>query len=211
MKVVSLNIGRAKMVDWQGKTLPTGIYKQSTPDTYKVSLTGIETDVQADLKHHGGINKAVYAYDISHYAYWKTVLKRNDWPYGLFGENLTTDGLTDGMVCVGDCYQIGSTVLQAIQPRFPCFKLNIRFDLPDMLQQFMAAKRNGIYFKVIQEGTIYAGADIKLVEQSPYNITIQDMIDCYVNKGADEQQLADILAIPFLPDSLRKSYTSFED
>ncbi|RZL12249.1 MAG: MOSC domain-containing protein, partial [Pedobacter sp.] len=82
---------------------------------------------QADLTVHGGALKAVYAYDISYYEHWKKILVRDDWGYGLFGENLTTEGMQDSTVFIGSVYKIGSVIFKAIQPRFPCFKLNIRF------------------------------------------------------------------------------------
>lgn len=122
MKVVSVNVGLPQEREWQGKTVMTSIFKTAVANRRKVSFTNIEGDQQADLRVHGGVNKAVYAYDVSYYNYWQNILQRNDWSYGLFGENLTTEGLTDDAVRIGNVYKIGNTKLQAIQPRFPCVK-----------------------------------------------------------------------------------------
>ncbi len=209
MKIVSLNIGKPQEKEWQGKIVMTSIFKNSIPDRRKVSFTNIEGDEQADLRVHGGINKAVYAYDISHYQHWKNILQRDDWSYGLFGENLTTEGLKDDKVRIGGVYKVGSAKLQAIQPRFPCVKINIRFGLPDMIERFVNEKKNGIYFKVIEEGDVQVNDTIHLVEEPLHKVTIQDFVDCYYSKGMDKSLLKKILAIPFLPESKRQAFASF--
>lgn len=209
MKLVSLNVGRPQEVEWNGRMVRTSIFKSPVADKRKVSFLNIEGDEQSDLRVHGGINKAVYAYDLSHYAHWKNLLQRTDWPHGLFGENLTTEGLLDTEARIGDVYQIGTAVFQVVQPRFPCTKLNVRFGLPDMMERFMEQKRAGIYFKVVKEGAIEAGDEIKLIEPSPYNVTIQAYVDNYYAKGSDKELLTTILSIPFLPEGQRKAFESF--
>lgn len=209
MKIVSLNIGKLKPVAWKDEIITTGIFKSPTTNPCKVSFLNIEGDEQADLRVHGGIDKAIYAYDISHYQHWKNVLQRTDWNYGLFGENLTTKGLHDDEVRVGNVYQIGSCQLMAVQPRFPCIKINIRFALNDMIEKFMQQKRNGIYFKVIKEGIIQVNDNIELIKTSPHNVTIQDFVESYYSKGKDEVLLQKIIAIEFLPERMRKAFESF--
>jgi MOSC domain-containing protein YiiM len=203
MKLISLNVGRPREFSWSGKTVRTSIFKNPVDDSRKVSFLNIEGDEQSDLNVHGGINKAVYAYDFSHYEHWKNILQRNDWQYGMFGENLTTSGLLDHEVRVGDIYQIGSTKLQVVQPRFPCFKLNIRFGLPNMIDRFMEEKRNGIYLKVHEEGVIRVNDEITLIEQSPYDVMISDYVDCYYSKGSNKSILKNLLSIPYLPERHR--------
>lgn len=183
--------------------------KNPVTDTRKVSFLNIEGDQQSDLSVHGGINKAVYAYDLSNYDHWKKVLHRDDWQDGLFGENLTTSGLPDDEVKIGDVFQIGTAKLQAVQPRFPCFKLNIRFGLPDMIERFIAQKRNGIYFKVIEEGIMQVNDEIKRIESSPFNVTIPDYSDCYYSKGSDKQVLETLLSIPYLPERHRTVFEGY--
>jgi MOSC domain-containing protein YiiM len=209
MKLVSLNVGRPQEFNWMGKTVRTSIFKTPVTDRRKVSFLNIEGDEQSDLNVHGGINKAVYAYDISHYDHWKNILQREDWQHGMFGENLTTSGLVDEEVKIGDIYQIGTAKLQVIQPRFPCFKLNIRFGLPNMIERFMEEKRNGIYFKVFEEGTIQVNDEIKLVQPSPFNVTIPEYVDCYYSKGSDKSVLQKLLSIPDLPERHRTVFEGY--
>lgn len=209
MKLVSLNTGRPQEKEWMGKMVRTSIFKSPVAGKRRVLFLNIEGDEQADLKVHGGINKAVYAYDLAHYAHWQKSLQRPAWEYGLFGENLTTDGLLDEEARIGDVYQIGTAKLQVVQPRFPCTKLNVRFGLPDMLERFREQKRNGIYFRVVAEGEMCAGDDIVLIEQSPYAVTVQDYVDNYYSKGNNRQLLRTILSIPFLPEGQRKAFEAF--
>ena len=209
MKVLSVNTGRPQDQEWNGQMVRTSIFKTPVEGKRKISFLNIEGDEQANLRVHGGRNKAVYAYDISDYVYWKKVLQRDEWPCGLFGENLTTDGLLDTAVRIGDVYRIGTAILQAVQPRFPCTKLNVRFRLPDMMEQFMAQKRNGIYFKVLEEGFVEKGDTIVLTEKSAYPVTIQDYVNCYYTKGKERAVVETILSIPFLPEGQRKTFEGF--
>lgn len=209
MKLVSLNIGKPKEFTWIGKTVRTSIFKNPVNDQRKVSFLNIEGDEQSDLSVHGGINKAVYAYDLSNYDHWKKVLHREDWKHGMFGENLTTSGLPDDEVKIGAIYQIGTAKFKVIQPRFPCFKLNIRFGLPDMIERFMDQKRNGVYFKVVEEGGIQVNDEIKLAEPSLYNVSINDYVSCYYSKGDDKNVLKILLSIPDLPERHRTVFEGY--
>src|SRR5829696_2089630 len=114
MKLISLNIGKPKEIEWNGKTIRTSIFKSPVAGKRQVSLLNIEGDEQSDLRVHGGINKAIYAYDISHYEHWNKILLRDDWRWGMFGENLTTAGLLDEEVNVGDVFEIGTARLQVV-------------------------------------------------------------------------------------------------
>lgn len=209
MKVLSLNVGRPQEYEWKGKPVRTSIFKLPVTDRRPVCFTHVEGDEQADLRVHGGRNKAVYAYDFSHYCHWQMVLRRDSWPHGLFGENLTTEGLPDDRVNIGDVYRVGTALLQVVQPRFPCTKLNLRFALPDMIERFTAEKRNGIYFRVMEEGGVQAGDGITLEQPSSYAVTVRDYVSCYYSKGAEKTVLATILSIPFLPEGQRKVFEGF--
>ena len=210
MKLISLNVGTPREIEWSGKTIRTSIFKSPVFDKRKVTSQNIEGDAQSDLRVHGGINKAIYAYDVSHYEQWKKTLLRNDWSWGMFGENLTTEGLPDNVVKIGDVYEMGTVKLQVVQPRFPCMKLNLRFGQPDMMELFISQRRNGIYFKVIEEGELQANDEIKQIESSPYNVTIQDYVNCYYEKGKPDHIRNTILSIPFLPESQRHAFESFQ-
>jgi MOSC domain-containing protein YiiM len=209
MKLVSLNVGKPREFEWMGKVVRTSIFKNPVSGQRKVSVLNIDGDQQSDLNVHGGINKAVYAYDLSHYGHWKKILPRDDWQHGMFGENLTTSGLIDNEVKIGDVFQLGTAKLQAIQPRFPCFKLNIRFGLPDMIERFMAQKRNGIYFKVVEEGNMQVNDEIKRIESSPFSVTVTDYVNCYYSKGSDKGILKILLSIPYLPERHRTVFEGY--
>lgn len=209
MKLVSLNVGKPREFNWMGKLVRTSIFKNPVTDRRQVSFLNIEGDQQSDLNVHGGINKAVYAYDLSHYDHWKNILHRDDWQHGMFGENLTTSGLNDDEVKIGSVYQIGTAKFQVIQPRFPCFKLNIRFGLPNMTERFMEEQRNGIYFKVVDEGAIQVSDEIKLVESSPYDVTVADYVECYYSKGSNKSILKRLLSFPGLPERHRTVFEGY--
>ena len=209
MKLVSLNVGKPRELEWMGKIVRTSIFKKPVGGSRKVSFLNIEGDEQSDLNVHGGTNKAVYTYDLSHYDHWKGVLPRDDWQHGMFGENLTTLGLKDDEVKIGSIYQIGTAKFQVIQPRFPCFKLNIRFGLADMIERFMAQKRNGIYLKVVEEGSLQVNDEIRLVESSPYNASIADYVECYYSKGSDRSALMRLLSFPGLPERHRIVFEAY--
>lgn len=210
MKLISVNVGQPKTYLYRDKEETTSIFKLPIAGKSFVSKRNIDGDGQSDLVHHGGELKAVYSYDITYYDHWKNILQRNDWQYGMFGENLTTVGLTDNNVSIGNIYKIGTVYLKAIQPRFPCFKLNIRFGIDDMLQQFMQQGKHGIYFKVEQEGILEAGDEITLAEGSKHNITIEQYVQCYYSKGSDKKILEEILSFELLPERHRKAFESFK-
>lgn len=211
MQLLSVNVGKCRQVLWQGETVNTGIFKQAVQTRCMVRFSGIDGDEQADLLNHGGFDKAVYSYEFAYYEHWKQYLNRQDWDAGLFGENLSTLGLPDDRVFAGDVYQIGSAKLQAVQPRIPCFKLNLRFNLPDMVAHFYQHKRHGIYFRVLEEGSVAAGDDIILLERPQNQISIGHLAACFVNKGQDKEMLYQILQLPALPDRLRKVFIRFSE
>src|SRR3989475_8885773 len=132
MKVVSINVGLPREVRWHGKTVLTSIFKAPVEGSVKVRHLNVEGDRQSDLAVHGGADKAVYVYPAEHYAFWRAELPGVDLPWGAFGENLTTEGLMEDSVHIGDRFRIGSAELVVTQPRMPCFKLGIRFGRPDI-------------------------------------------------------------------------------
>lgn len=187
----------------------TSIFKSPVLDRHNVSFLNIEGDAQADLRVHGGVDKAVYAYDESYYEHWKTVFDRAEWLPGLFGENLTTQGMTDDVVRIGSIYKIGTAVLQAIQPRFPCFKLNLKFGMPDMVEHFYHQQRSGTYFRVLEQGALQAGDAITLMENSAYDVSIADVVSCFISRGKNPALLSRVLEVPFLPASLQNVFRRF--
>lgn len=207
MHLVSINTALPQDVLWQGKVVHTSIFKQPVVGLVAVHAEHLAGDGQADLRVHGGPDKAVYAYPQEHWAYWQQYLPAAQLVPGAFGENLTTVGLLEPEVRVGDCFQLGTAVLMAVQPRRPCVKLGIRLARPSIVREFELARRSGIYFRVQQPGTMQAGDAITLVQASPYAVTIQDMVDCLAPGPHDLAKVQALLATPYLSDSWQQRLT----
>lgn len=207
MHLVSINTALPQQVLWQGKVVRTSIFKQPVAGPVAVFAEHLAGDGQADLRVHGGRDKAVYAYPQEHYAYWQNYLPAAQLVPGAFGENLTTIGLLEPEVRVGDCFQVGTAVLMAVQPRRPCGKLGIRLARPGIVREFEEARRSGIYFRVQQEGVMQAGDAIELVQASPYPVTIQDMVACLASGPHNLDKVRSLLDTPYLSDSWRERLT----
>ncbi|RAV20642.1 MOSC domain-containing protein [Paenibacillus contaminans] len=152
-KIISLNVGKPAYIAYNGKTVSTGINKTSTAERLFLSATNFDGDGQADLKHHGGPDKAVCVYCIEHYPYWERELQR-EMGLGAFGENLTVTGLTEPTVHIGDTFLLGEAVVQISQPRQPCFKLAVKYGVPDMPVKVQNTGYTGYYFRVLEEGYV---------------------------------------------------------
>jgi MOSC domain-containing protein YiiM len=205
MRLLSINVGRPRTLNWHGRTIRTAIYKQPVAGPVELAALNLAGDEQADLRVHGGPDKAVYAYDAAHYAAWRALLPDwMDWTPGLFGENLTTDGLLETAVRVGDVFGLGTARLRAVQPRQPCLKLNVRFDDGGMAARFAHAGHPGIYFRVEEPGTVQAGDALTLLEAAATTITIQDISQLLRAQTVEAGQLAEVLALPHLPAEVRQ-------
>ncbi|HYM39439.1 MAG TPA: MOSC domain-containing protein [Thermoplasmata archaeon] len=175
MGVVSVNVALGRSVSWQGGTVRTGIFKEPVLGRVRVGPLGLEGDEQADLEVHGGPLKAVYAYPSEHYAFWRSALPETALPWGAFGENLTIVGSLESSVHVGDRFRIGTAILAATKPRFPCFKLGIRLGRDDLVDRFLASGRTGFYLRVVQGGDVGAGDSIEPLERMTAAPTIADL------------------------------------
>ncbi len=170
-RLLSVNVGLPRTVEFQGHRIRTGIFKEPVASRVHVGKLDLDGDRQADLTVHGGPDKAVYVYDLSGYAHWRRALSR-DLPFGQFGENLTVEGMPETEVRIGDTYRIGTALLQVSQPRSPCFKLAMKMEMPDFPRRFLAAGRTGFYFRVLEEGEVGAGDTITRVSREPGEITV---------------------------------------
>ncbi len=195
-RVISLNVGTPRQVFLGDATVPTSIWK--SPVQGKVALRGynLAGDRQADLSVHGGPHKAVYVYPAEHYDYWAGELPGEELPFGKFGENLTTSGLLEEAVRIGDRFRIGSAVVQATQPRMPCYKLGIRFGRPDMVKRFWISGRSGFYLSVIEEGELGAGDIIEPAGSGPEEITVADVVRLFQGRENDPDKLRRALIAP---------------
>lgn len=194
MRVVSLNVGKPKLVARNGRTVLTGIFKTPVETPLTLRLENFEGDAQADLTVHGGPDKAVYAYPVEHYAGWQAQLGR-DLEYGVFGENLTTEGLIEDEVHIGDEFRVGAARLVVTQPRMPCYKLGIRFDDPSMVKTFLQAGRPGIYFGVRQEGVMGPGDTIERIRQDENQVTVTAMFRLILQRNPDPAQIRRLLKV----------------
>ena len=178
MKVISTNIGTPREIVWEGTVHQTGIYKKPI-DAIRVRKYFIEGDTVSDLRVHGGEAKTVYGYPSEHYPFWRQEHPAMEFPWGTFGENLTTEGLFEREVLAGSVYRIGTAVLRVTRPRFPCFKLAVRFGTTVIIKQFMKSRKSGFYFTVVEEGLIRPGDAIHLEESGDPGCTILDMVNSH--------------------------------
>jgi MOSC domain-containing protein YiiM len=174
MQVISINVGLPREVEWRDQIVQTSIFKEPVAGRVRVARMNIDGDQQSDLTVHGGAGKAVYVYPSEHYEFWRKELPDADLPWGAFGENLTTSGLSEEDVRIGDRYAIGSAEFVVTQPRMPCFKLTIRFGRADMIKRFYRSGRSGFYLAVAKEGEIGAGDEISLLSRDDDAMTIAD-------------------------------------
>lgn len=165
MRVISVNVGQPREIEWRGRIVRTSIWKTPVDGRVRVIGNNLEGDRQSDLRVHGGPHKAVYAYPSEHYAFWREELPHVELPWGAFGENLTIEGLTENDVAEDDHLEIGSALFAVTQPRQPCFKLGIRFGRDDIIQRFQQSGRSGFYLAVIREGDVGAGDAIRRIRR----------------------------------------------
>jgi MOSC domain-containing protein YiiM len=198
-QVLSVNVGTLRYVEFGGRTVTTAFFKQPVEKPVVVGALGLVGDVQADPSVHGGLEKAVYLYPSEHYTRWEAVL-RGDLEHGSFGENLTTAGLLEDDLFIGDIIRFGNAVLQVIQPRSPCYKLQVRFARPDMLALFLREGRPGWYASVLQEGTVSANDEIQLLNRLQNRFSIADVWRYSFSERANAGTSRLISELSLLPD-----------
>ena len=205
-RLLSLNVGLPKDIPWQGKTVHTGIFKTPVQGPRAVRRLNIDGDGQGDLHGHGGVNRAVYVYQIDSYRYWQKELGRDDFVYGQFGENFTVDGLSDDEVCIGDRYRIGSALFEVSQPRVTCYRLGIRIGVPEMPALLVARGRPGFYFRVLEEGEVQAGDEIVQVASGPERMSVAEIDALLYKPGHAKSQLERALRIGALSKGWHGSF-----
>jgi MOSC domain-containing protein YiiM len=176
MKIISVNVGMPRLVEYLGEPVATGIYKSPVEGKVAVNPLNLAGDAQADLRVHGGVSKSVYAYPSEHYAFWQAEYPDKDLPIAIFGENLTTRGIVETEICAGDRIRIGTAEFVVTEPRFPCYKLGIRFGEKDILRRFQKSRRSGFYLSVAKTGELAAGDKIEFLSRDPHRVTIEELV-----------------------------------
>ena len=208
MKIISLNVGLPRTVqDAQGHDVLTSIFKSSVPGPLLLRRMNLDGDLQSDLTVHGGKNKAVYAYPSEHYDYWRRQLPHLEFPWGMFGENFTTEGLSEENAFIGDRLRIGGAAVKVAQPRFPCFKLGIRFGRADMVKRFFASRRSGIYFSVVEEGMVDVGDTFERIHEDDRRISIADINRAYDDPQENIDLVRRIVDLEVLPSGLHAEFS----
>jgi MOSC domain-containing protein YiiM len=173
MRILSVQVGRPRTVHHRGREIRSAIFKEPVLLPVRARRLGLEGDAQADLRVHGGPDKAVYAYDAAGYTHFRAGLGR-ELPYGHLGENLTVEGMPETEVRIGDVYRVGEALLQVTTPRSPCFKLAMRMEMPTFPKSFLESGHTGFYLRVLEEGDVAAGDAITLVSREPGAPTVLD-------------------------------------
>lgn len=206
MKVLSVNVGLPRDIPWRGKTVSTGIHKEAVSGRIMLRALGLDGDGQADPSVHGGKWQAAYVYPSEHTAYWAAEFPEMDLPPGVFGENLTSAGLLEGTVHVGDTLRIGAAIVSVTAPRLPCYKLGIRFGRSDMIRRFLHSGRTGFYLMVRTEGEVGAGDTIDVVATDRRRVTIADFVRLHRYGADDPEGVRRLLEIEALPDGWRSHF-----
>ena len=203
MKIISLNVGRPRLISYNGEPVSTGIFKEPIASRVTMRTLNLDGDRQADLSIHGGPSKAVYVYPAEHYDLWKGEFPEMDLPWGLFGENLTTTGLLETEINIGDKFRVGPAEVMVTQPRMPCYKLGLKFGRADIIKRFLQSERTGFYLAVLQEGEVGAGDELELVERNTHDVRVSDVTRLYTRDKHNATLLRRAIAVAALPQSWR--------
>jgi len=213
MKLVSVNTGLPREVQWHGRIVTTGIFKEPAKGRVALRKLNLDGDRQADLTVHGGEYKAVYCYPLAHYDYWKKELPGRELRMGMFGENFTVDdgwaGLPEESVHLGDRFSVGSAEVAVTQPRLPCYKLGVRFGSDDMVKRFLASGRTGFYVMVIREGEVGVGDEMKMMAREANAVAVSEITHLYVVKRYGEAEIGVVrraLRVAELPESWKEYF-----
>jgi len=210
MIIESLNIGMPVRETFHGKDVVTGISKQPVSGQIRLGLLGFEGDGVADLKHHGGTDKAVCVYSYEHYGYWEETLGVA-MPSAAFGENFTVSGLSEDNISIGDIFQAGTALLQVTQPRQPCKTLAARYGRNDMVKLVADSGRTGFYFRVIEEGFVKKGDSLVLKTKDARNVTVSFASHTYHHNKRNCEAVSKVLAVTSLSASWRQSFQKLKE
>jgi ferredoxin-NADP reductase/MOSC domain-containing protein YiiM len=205
-RLLSVNVGLPRDIEWKGRIIHTGILKTPVRGRCRVGRLKLEGDGQGDLGGHGGEQRAAFVYQIDSYRYWQERLKRTDFIYGQFGENFTIEGLPDDAVCIGDRYRIGDALFEITQPRVTCYRVGIRMNEPRMPALLTSSGRPGFYFRVLQEGEVGAGDEIVKVGEANERMTVMEINALLYSSNHARDRLERALRIQALSPGWRWSF-----
>jgi ferredoxin-NADP reductase/MOSC domain-containing protein YiiM len=205
-QLLSVNVGLPRNIEWKGRTVHTGIWKDPVRTRCRVGRLNLDGDGQGDLAGHGGEQRAVFVYQIESYRYWQEQLRRSDFVHGQFGENFTIEGLPDDTVCIGDRYQIGNALFEVTQPRVTCYRVGIRTNEPRMPALLTSSGRPGFYFRVLQEGEVGAGDEIVKVGEAKERMTVAEINALLYSPNHARDRLERALRIEALSPGWRSSF-----
>ena len=206
MKIISLNVGLPRLVLRNDEPVSTGIFKEPVTGRIRLRTLNLDGDRQSDLSVHGGPQKAVYLYPSEHYEFWKRELPDMDLPWGMFGENFTSEGILETETRIGDKVRIGTAELMVTQPRMPCYKLGIRFGRADIIKRFLVSERTGFYFSVLKEGEVGAGDQIELLEKNDSGVRVVDVTRLYSSDKENVDLLRRAIATEALPENWKEYF-----
>lgn len=210
-RLLSVNVGLPRAIEWQGKTVHTAVWKTPVEGRRMARRLNVDGDGQGDLAGHGGEHRAVFVYQIDSYRHWQNQLARNDFAYGQFGENFTVEGLADTEVCIGDHYRIGDALFEVTQPRVTCYRVGIRMNEPQMAALLVSHGRPGFYFRVLREGEVGAGDEIVKVKADPERVSVAEIDGLLYLPGHPASGLERALRIPALSAGWRTSLEALLD
>lgn len=206
MKIISVNVGLPRLVLRNDEPVSTGIFKEPVAGRVMMRTLNLDGDRQSDLSVHGGPQKAVYVYPSEHYDFWKQELPDMDLSWGVFGENLTTTGLLETEIHIGDKFRIGTGEVMVTQPRMPCYKLGIRFGRPDIIKRFLLSERSGFYLSVLKEGEVGAGDEFQLLEKNTSGVRVVDVTRLFSTDKENVDLMRRAIATEALPESWREYF-----
>lgn len=202
MKVISTNIGEPRTFVHRGEEVKTGIFKFPVEDGIYLGTEDVDNDHVIDRRYHGGTDKACYLYSADHYQYWQKLYPELELPWGMFGENLTVEGLHEAEVNIGDVFKIGEAIVQATQPRQPCFKLEFRFHDKLIVRKFVDSGFSGIYVRVLENGHVKAGETMESIERKDA-VSIQQVYR-WIYAEEFDPEVARAINDPFIAASCKK-------
>ncbi len=185
MQIISTNIGKPTPIQWNGQQTTTGIFKFPVNEPLLLEEEAVAKDTVSDRKVHGGVFKACYLFSADHYPYWKERYPALEWNWGMFGENLTVEGLDEAKIRIGNIYKVGSALVQVTQPREPCFKLGIKFGTQEILREFIDHSFPGTYVRILEVGEVNTGDTLELVEESENALTVQQFYKLLFSRTKD--------------------------